>query len=148
MYAVLGSPLMVGTDIRNMTAIMTQLLLEPTMLRINQDEEAKIGEKISTCGGTDAWVRHLTGGDVAIALPNLGDDAATLKVCAADVGVSATEFTAMEVWTRKSLTPSAAGDYSIAGRVARHGAPLPLAAARRGGVRTVLLFVARSRRPR
>ena len=68
LYAVLGSPMMVGTDIRNMTAIMTQLLLDPTMLRINQDEEAKIGEKISTCGGTDAWVRHLTGGDVVVVL--------------------------------------------------------------------------------
>lgn len=122
LYSVLGSPMMVGTDIRNMTAIMTQLLLDPTMLRINQDEEARIGEKISTCGGTDAWVRHLTGGDVAIALPNLGDDAATLKVCAADVGISAAAVTAMEVWTRKSLTPSAAGDYSLT--VASHDTAL------------------------
>ena len=68
------------------------------------------------------WVRHLTGGDVAIALPNLGDDGATLKVCATDIGVSATAVTAMEVWTRKSLTPSAAGDYSLT--VASHDTAL------------------------
>ena len=43
-------------------------------------------------------------------------------MCAADVGISAAAVTAMEVWTPKSLTPSAAGDYSLT--VASHDTAL------------------------
>jgi hypothetical protein len=36
LYSVLGSPMMVGTDIRLMTAIMNETLLNTEMLAVNQ----------------------------------------------------------------------------------------------------------------
>ena len=113
LYAVLSSPMMVGTDIRNMTAIMNELLLNADMLQINQDEKAPNGDKLaSTCGGTDGWARHMSDGRVAVALPNLGKAPATLKVCGSDLGVT-TPSSWKDVWGKKVHEPSAA--FSVEG---------------------------------
>jgi len=84
LYAIVASPMMVGTDIRNMTAIMKELLLNEEAIAINQDYAAPPGDVQASCAGKGApevWVRHLSGGDLAIAMTNVGRSSSTLTVC-------------------------------------------------------------------
>jgi len=46
-YALAASPLIVGTDIRNMTAIMRAALLNAELLSVNQDFEARAGDLVA-----------------------------------------------------------------------------------------------------
>lgn len=86
LYAVSSSPMMIGTDLRMMTPIMTETLLNKNMLAINQDYTAVPGDQISMCGNAQspAWVRQLSAaqtGRVAVGLPNLGPAKAKMTVC-------------------------------------------------------------------
>ena len=47
-YAIVASPLVVGTDIRNMTPIMKAGLLNEELIAINQDHTAPAGDLVST----------------------------------------------------------------------------------------------------
>jgi len=58
-YAIAASPLIIGTDIRNMTQIMKDALLNKELLAVNQDFEARAGDLVATypaaqCGSTGA----------------------------------------------------------------------------------------------
>merc|ERR1719469_270309 len=157
LYTVASSPLMIGTDIRLMTPIMKELLLNEEAIAINQDYEAVPGDALHACrdpkappvcsvtlkeqkskthdcvegvsygclngtrkmwasngcrgiftcngksgiecdapGNTrrgncdctddlpieqEVWVRRLTDGDLAVAMPNWGDEAVELSFC-------------------------------------------------------------------
>merc|ERR1712187_1004880 len=48
-YAVVSSPMMVGTDIRLMTPIMKELLLNKEAIDINQDYKAVPGDAVPAC---------------------------------------------------------------------------------------------------
>ena len=91
MYAVLGSPMMVGTDIRLMTAIMNETLLNKEVLAINQDYEAAVGQPLlqlsPACSNSRiAYIRHLSDGTIAVSVTNLDNShAANISVCFADV---------------------------------------------------------------
>merc|ERR1719246_394628 len=49
LYTVVSSPLMIGTDIRLMTPIMKELLLNKEAIAINQDYEAVPGDAQPAC---------------------------------------------------------------------------------------------------
>merc|ERR1712211_32995 len=52
-YVVVSSPMMVGTDIRLMTPIMKELLLNKEAIAINQDYEAVPGDAVTACHGQE-----------------------------------------------------------------------------------------------
>lgn len=82
LYVVVSSPMMVGTDIRLLTPIMKELLFNDEAIAINQDYEAVPGDAAVACeDGGEVWVRHLSNGDFAIAMPNLGDHEANISFC-------------------------------------------------------------------
>ena len=54
LYTVVSSPIMVGTDIRLMTPIMKELLLNPESIAINQDADAVPGDAMMGCGPAPA----------------------------------------------------------------------------------------------
>merc|ERR1712048_1258292 len=49
LYAVVSSPMMIGTDLRLMTPIMKELLLNEEAIAINQDFEATPGDAQPAC---------------------------------------------------------------------------------------------------
>jgi len=49
LYTIVSSPIMVGTDIRLMTPIMKELLLNPESIAINQDAAAVPGDEMVAC---------------------------------------------------------------------------------------------------
>eukprot|EP00948_MAST-09A_sp_MAST-9A-sp1_P004076 g4076.t1 len=105
-YAVASSPMMIGTDIRDITPIMKELLFNEDALMINQDYNAKPGDVVNMthCNTepTEAWVRHLTDGRHAIALPNLNDSPANLTICFDAVGIE-DMADIYDVWAKKDV---------------------------------------------
>jgi hypothetical protein len=54
LYAIVSSPMMVGTDLRLMTPIMKELLLNPEAIAINQDYRATPGDVTTACNDPHA----------------------------------------------------------------------------------------------
>ena len=110
LYSVASSPMMIGTDIRQMTPIMTETILNKDALAINQNWQAPPGDEIMLCGNkTAAWVRYLTAdagvGDIAVGLPNLGNTTATMEICFDEaLGLTADDKVAVrDVWQKKDV---------------------------------------------
>ena len=79
MWAIMGSPLMIGCDIRGIEKDeeSMNILGNEEMLRINQDGAYRqIYRLKGIWNGPNGriYVRHLEGGDLAIALLNMGDE--------------------------------------------------------------------------
>ena len=60
----------------------------------------------------EVWVRKLTDGTVAVALPNLGNSTATMTVCLEALGWKGATAKARDVWKQKDLGPIGGGKYS------------------------------------
>jgi len=80
-WAIAASPLIVATDIRNMTAVMKQCLLNQEAIFINQDHTMPAGKLVGKwrCSGDDrnacaVMSRPLSDGTHAALLSNLKDD--------------------------------------------------------------------------
>jgi len=102
LYAIVASPLLVGTDIRNMTAIMKECLLNTEVLAVNQDHMAAPGDVKTSCG-KKAYVRHLSDKTVAVAIPNLTNAKADVSVCFSDVGLPTNSTTVRDLWKKKDM---------------------------------------------
>merc|ERR1719461_538090 len=102
LYAILSSPLLVGTDVRNMTAVMKQTMLNKDMIMINQDYKAQPGKVMGMCIGRvsshfqETWVRHLSNGQIAVAAP-AREGTATRRICLEDLGISG-EAHIKDIW--------------------------------------------------
>ncbi len=73
LWCMFSAPLMIGCDITKINETTLKLLKNKTLLRINQDEEARpafIGTKI---GNSPTFVKHLSDGEFAVLFTNLGE---------------------------------------------------------------------------
>jgi alpha-galactosidase len=104
-YAISGSPILIGTDVRNFTEIMKELIINPEILAVNQDEKAVPGDQYKVCGGkAEVWARKLSNGKIAVAIPNYGSSTTTIEVCFADLfGSSAKTMAVRDLWNKKDL---------------------------------------------
>jgi len=102
LYSVLSSPMMIGTDIRNITPIMDECIFNEEVLAINQDYMAAPGKQVMSCN-TTAWLRKLSNGNFAVAIPNLSDKPAKNSVCLADIGWPSDRAHLRDVWLKKDI---------------------------------------------
>jgi len=120
MSCVLGAPLIIGSDILNLSATALHTLSNPAAIAINQDPLVARPFIVSKAdeGMHQVWARPLSGGDVAVALLNLGDGAQSIgfdliNVCeACSKGAMATD-----VWTGKVVKithlPQSNSDHTV-----------------------------------
>ena len=94
LWCMMGSPLMIGCDIRKATPFTKELLQNKHLLAINQDPEARGAYRIAVepqwFGKDEAFilVKTLQNGDLAIGLFNLSDNAKNLSLQLWDIGLS------------------------------------------------------------
>jgi len=83
-WALWSAPLIVATDLRNMTAEKQAILTNPEVIAIDQDALATGGDRISgdNVTGAQVWYKPLQNGDAAIVLYN-HNPRETLKVAVA-----------------------------------------------------------------
>jgi alpha-galactosidase len=104
-YAITGSPILIGTDVRNFTDIMKELILNEEVLAVNQDYMSTVGDYYKVCGGKESvWARKLSDGRIAVAISNYEDGDVTMQVCFKDLfGSSATTMAVRDLWKKSDL---------------------------------------------
>ncbi|GAB3949836.1 NPCBM/NEW2 domain-containing protein [Kribbella albertanoniae] len=120
LWAVAAAPLVIGSDVRKLSATTVSMLTDPDVLAINQDKAAVQAVRVGAAGTTETWVKRLADGSRAVVLLNRGDSARTLTTTAKAVGLSGARFTLKNAWTNK-VTESAG---TISAAVPAHGTAL------------------------
>ena len=112
LWSMMGSPLMIGCDIRNTSQITKDILQNPEIIRINQDAESRGAYRLQA---EPQWfnaeecfilVKVLTAGDIAIGLFNLSDGQKELAVQFWDMGIPSASNKALSLfdcWNHKEL---------------------------------------------
>jgi len=114
MWAILGSPLMLGNDLRNMDKQVMEIILNKEITAINQDHLCYQGRKVYDSGvgqskyekdfGLQVWAKKLsTSGEYAIALLNRSDYNNTLSANWKSLGLDPKTVTVRDLWQHKDL---------------------------------------------
>lgn len=112
LWAIMGSPLMIGCDIRKANEETKNILLNKDLLAINQDPECRGAYRIKPepqwFQEYDAFmlVKHLSNGDVAIGFFNLGEGRREIPLLFWDIGLpyaSGMALSLYDCWEHKEL---------------------------------------------
>ena len=74
MWAMLSAALLVGNDLPHMKPEIRDILTNRDVIAIDQDKLGRQAARIYSEGEVDVWMKHLSGGAVAIAVLNAGSD--------------------------------------------------------------------------
>ena len=129
-WALFGSPLMIGCDIRNMDEDTVKTLMNPEIIAIDQDPSYRQPFVMGGHGQDAFWpdedrfivARLLEGGDIAIGAFNLTDGASNLHFHLSRIGLDRTcgvELAMKELWTGEE-TKTRDGQFTVEG-VPAHG---------------------------
>ena len=108
-WAFLGSPLMIGCDIRNMDEVTKSILLNKEIIAINQDGAYR---QPFDCGNhwwaqdVKVWAKFLEGGDIAVGVFNLSDGPADPFFSFDTLGIDRVSGKALEIrdiWKGETL---------------------------------------------
>ena len=109
-WALLGSPLMIGCDLRNINKETLDILSNKELLKINQDADCRQVIKLNRvwdCDGFKIYARFLENGDIALGFFNLTDkeEDALLNIDQLGLPESTGKTLEMhEVWTGETVT--------------------------------------------
>eukprot|EP01084_Bolivina_argentea_P002904 5415_1 len=127
MYAIVQSPLIVATDVRNMTDIMKKVLLNKEMIAINQKDDTPAGNLVyyHGCSGPkdtcQVWGRILNKTSAAVALINIDDNSHGITVEFSKLSMgwnNSTKVNVRDLWAHKNIG-TATGSYAT--QVVAHG---------------------------
>ena len=74
MWAMLSAALLAGNDLPHMKPEIRDILTNRDVIAIDQDKLGKQATRIYSEGEVDVWVKHLSGGAIAIAVVDAGSD--------------------------------------------------------------------------
>jgi len=110
-WTLWSAPLLVSTDIRNMTADMKAIIMNPEVIAIDQDPAFIGGDRIANYSdGGQVWTKPLANGDTALILFNPGFEHINVAVTWAQVGWSPEATVSLrDLWARNDLGEFADG---------------------------------------
>ncbi|MFE5207282.1 glycoside hydrolase family 27 protein [Streptomyces sp. NPDC056600] len=117
LWALMGSPLMAGNDVRSMSADISAVLRNPRLIAVDQDSLGAGGRRVRDDGDTEVFAKELADGSVAVGLLNRGGGTATVSTTAAQIGLSGGSFTLTDLWTGANSTSGG----QISASVPSHG---------------------------
>ena len=74
LWAMLAAPLLAGNDLPNMKPEIKAILTNKDVIAIDQDKLGRQGTRAYEGGEVEVWTRHLSGGAMAVAVLNAGDN--------------------------------------------------------------------------
>ncbi|HWG21540.1 MAG TPA: glycoside hydrolase family 27 protein [Terracidiphilus sp.] len=74
MWSMLSAPLLAGNDLPHMKPEIRDILTNRDVIAIDQDKLGRQASRVYSEGEVDVWVKHLSGGAMAIAVVNAGSD--------------------------------------------------------------------------
>ncbi|MGH3648436.1 MAG: NPCBM/NEW2 domain-containing protein [Micromonosporaceae bacterium] len=118
LWSIMAAPLLIGSDLRNVSDAMYDILLNREVIAIDQDPRGVQGKVLSNKDGLWVFAKPLADGDVAVALFNENSYGAKISTTAEAVGLPQRPgYVLRDLW-RHTNTESA-GD--IAAHVPAHG---------------------------
>ncbi len=110
-WGLLGSPLMIGCDIRNISPEASAILANTEIIRINQDRACRQPVKLKgVMNNTDdllIYSKQLDNGELAVGLFNLSDEKVTVRFNLDELGLpksTGKTLSMREVWTGQKVT--------------------------------------------
>jgi len=109
-WAMMGSPLMIGCDVRSMSEETRKILLNKELIRVDQDAACRQPYRLDGIwAGEDLllYARQLTDGDLLLGFFNLGDSDATARVNMDEVGLpmsTGRTLQVTELWSGRQET--------------------------------------------
>jgi len=110
-WALMKAPLLIGCDVRNMTAETFEILSNKEVIAVNQDPLGVQGRKIQVNGGNDCqqvWSGPLSGDRMVVALWNRCSKPATIAASWDMIGLeSSLSVSVRDLWQHKDVTDNA-----------------------------------------
>jgi alpha-galactosidase len=103
LWALLAAPLIAGNDLTQMSDDTKAILMNKSVIAIDQDPLGKQGDRLRAAGPLEIWTRPLSGGAVAVGLFNRGEDTEPITFTAAEVGLPKVH-SANNLWTGQQIT--------------------------------------------
>jgi alpha-galactosidase len=107
LWSMMAAPLLVGGDVRTMSAATSAILTNREVIAVDQDPAGLQGRRISDRAGHQVWLRTLADGSHAVLFFNAGTRPAKLALSAARAGLGHRRYSARDLWRHRSWTSSA-----------------------------------------
>jgi alpha-galactosidase len=120
LWAIMAAPLLIGTDLRKVTAQTMEILLNSEAIAINQDPLGVQGQVARSYGGLHLFIKPLADGSRAVAFFNENDTAADVATTAAELGLDTSVLEVRDLWSHTTEET----DSAIATRVEPHATTL------------------------
>ncbi|KAM7491856.1 hypothetical protein LguiA_034777 [Lonicera macranthoides] len=115
-WALMKAPLLIGCDVRNMTAETFEILSNEEVIAINQDPLGVQGRKVNetgTDGCLQVWAGPLSGNRVVVALWNRCSKAAAIKAAWGALGLeSSVRVSVRDLWKHHDVVGDAVASFS------------------------------------
>ncbi|KAK4579689.1 hypothetical protein RGQ29_029376 [Quercus rubra] len=115
-WALMKAPLLVGCDVRNMTAETYEILTNREVIAVNQDSLGVQGRKVNvtgTDGCQQVWAGPLSGHRLVVALWNRCSKAAIITALWETLGLeSSTSVAIRDLWQHKNVSGNAVSSFS------------------------------------
>ncbi|XP_010937996.2 alpha-galactosidase 3 isoform X2 [Elaeis guineensis] len=114
-WALMKAPLLIGCDVRNMTAETFEILSNEEVIAVNQDPLGVQGRKVSVGGKngcSQVWAGPLSGNRLVVALWNRCSEAVTITAKWETLGLDSTTCVSIrDLWKHETLQENVAGTY-------------------------------------
>ncbi|CAM9000469.1 unnamed protein product [Rhodiola kirilowii] len=112
-WAISKAPLLIGCDVRNMTAETLGILSNTEVIAVNQDTLGVQAKKVRWEGDPEIWAGPLTNYRVAVLLVNKGPNRFTMTTLWEDIGLPIdTVVEVRDLWEHKTLKQHFVGNLS------------------------------------
>lgn len=108
-WALMGSPLMIGCDIRNMNEETHRILTNKELIKINQDKDCRQVFKLPNHWNDNVkiYARNLENGDIAVGMFNFGGEKAVVRMTIDELGIPESTDRTLKlenVWDNETVT--------------------------------------------
>ncbi|HEX8549800.1 MAG TPA: putative Ig domain-containing protein [Cytophagaceae bacterium] len=117
LWAMLAAPLLTGCDLTKLDEFTLSLLTNDEVIDIDQDPLGKQAVKVVKKENYEIWAKKLADGSKAVAIFNLGDEKAKIKVDWSELKINGSK-TVRDVWRQKEVGKF---DKQLEASVNRHG---------------------------
>jgi alpha-galactosidase len=134
LWAMMSAPLLMGSNIPNLSAANLAILKNTDVIAIDQDPLGHQATIVSSSNGLVVYRKPLSNGDFAVALLNESGSTATVSTTASAIGMpGGSSYTLKDLWSKATRTTSGSISASVPShgtvvyRVTRTGASAPSA---------------------
>jgi alpha-galactosidase len=106
LWCMLTAPLIVGNDLRNMSADTLEILTNREVVAVDQDILGKQGTRASEKDGVEIWVKPLRDGGQAVAVFNRNDEEREAAFVWTQVGRTSKPASLRDLWRHSDIVPA------------------------------------------